>query len=302
MRRSTPDSEALASSDEDHDGNGMSQSMHSVHSTQSSAVPKPARRSSWLSEVQSGTQQRKFSLGSLPGAAIGSQPSTPGAESTTVAWGPITTSSGPRRQVVAPSLDSNHSYASMASMSDDDAAVLSPINFDGPKDDKGFFPFPIPMQPRKAYRSQSYSVGQLDNEVDPSLGPQVGITGNHQIPGGRSAIQGLSHRPARPSMLGENSGRTALGLVLEDDDDDMDGNNDPRAPPGIARMPAKADSAQSLMGSNSGLLKQASNAHALSKQRTSSNAGLYSAAEAYPNYSFATRQIDPTAEEAMESE
>ncbi|KAF2675130.1 hypothetical protein BT63DRAFT_450110 [Microthyrium microscopicum] len=84
-RRSTPDSEALLSSDDDsHDPNpAMSMSLHSVKSM---PQQRPVRRASWLSEVR--TAQRKYSLGGLSLASTsGSQPPTPSAESGYVASG-----------------------------------------------------------------------------------------------------------------------------------------------------------------------------------------------------------------------
>src|ERR1700712_468177 len=67
-RRATPDSDALVSSDDDHEQN-PAMSM-SIQSTRSLPGHRGARRPSWLSEVQqsqaSQQPQRKFSIGGLP--------------------------------------------------------------------------------------------------------------------------------------------------------------------------------------------------------------------------------------------
>src|ERR1700712_190080 len=81
-RRATPDSDALVSSDDDHEQNpAMSMSLQS---TRSLPGHRGARRPSWLSEVQQSQSslqpQRKYSLGGLSLASAGSQPQTPSAE------------------------------------------------------------------------------------------------------------------------------------------------------------------------------------------------------------------------------
>lgn len=83
-------------------------------------------------------------------------------------------------------------------------------------------PFAIPLHPTpKAYRSQSYSVGQLEPEAAAtSMAPSSIIGGRGRIP-----HPGLQHRPSRPSMLSEMSNDgTMLGKVNEDEDDDSTGS------------------------------------------------------------------------------
>jgi hypothetical protein len=87
-RRSSPDSEAITSSDDEHESAiGMSLSLHSAKSM---PAQKPMRRSSWLSDVHS-SSGRKFSLGGgTPLAPVtGSQPPTPSAENGSLASGPF---------------------------------------------------------------------------------------------------------------------------------------------------------------------------------------------------------------------
>lgn len=83
-------------------------------------------------------------------------------------------------------------------------------------------PFAIPLHPTpKTYRSQSYSVGQLDPDSPGATIPPASAMGNRARPMGKSA---LHHRPSRPSMLSEMSSDGAmLGKVkeVEDDDDDV---------------------------------------------------------------------------------
>src|ERR1700760_391439 len=78
VRQATPDSDAVVSSDEDHEPSAvMSMSMHSAKSMPT--ANRPIRRPSWLSEVHS--TQRKYSLGGVSLASGGgSQPPTPSAE------------------------------------------------------------------------------------------------------------------------------------------------------------------------------------------------------------------------------
>jgi hypothetical protein len=201
-RRSTPDSEALLSSDDDHDTNpAMSVSMHSVKSVPSQ---RPIRRGSWLSEVR--TAQRKYSLGGLSLASTGgnSQPPTPSAENghplekassqgqlvsslslwdstparptpvTNTPWGPAATSAaqpssfwGPKE---APRWSEFQSSPAFSSSAIDD--LRSPTNTTGADNAHSSatagIPFDIPLEPnRKTVRSQSYSAGQLDLSSNP---------------------------------------------------------------------------------------------------------------------------------------
>ena len=77
-------------------------------------------------------------------------------------------------------------------------------------------PFAIPLHPTpKTYRSQSYSVGQVDPDtnIPASMSSSTGL--------GRARHPALQHRPSRPSMLSEMSNDTSiLGKVKEVEDDD----------------------------------------------------------------------------------
>ena len=87
-------------------------------------------------------------------------------------------------------------------------------------------PFAIPLHPTpKTYRSQSYSVGQLDPESIPN-GPPSHV--QNVYPGrtrAGSSYAGLQHRPSRPSMLGDFSHDTSVLGQLREVDDDEEGSS-----------------------------------------------------------------------------
>jgi hypothetical protein len=214
--RSTPDSEAVASSDDDHDqSQTMSMSMHSVKSLPPSGPP---RRPSWLSEVQQSSannKQRKFSLsGQSYASSAGSQPTTPSGENgpwdvAAVARAGASGSSYPWGSQVWQQKDRSRLMEVMpshVSMHDD---MRSPT-FQSQMANGGL-PFDIPLEPsRKTVRSQSYSAGQLENMSGfENTNPHAGYPRNKT---------GLMHRPSRPSMLGDGM-RDTLGSLREDEDD-----------------------------------------------------------------------------------
>ncbi len=206
LRRPTPDSDVLASSDDDRD-----------HVT---PVPRPAaggypggRRpsSGWLQDIQ---PNRKFSLPSVSFAA--SQPTTPSLElpqqsrSGTSAFPWNTTSftssqSSSRLKEVLPSPTSAHPPTN-------DRPLPSPTAIEG-DDGIGFLlnqQNPNPL--RKAVRSQSYSIGQGDVENSP-----IG-----QFSAARMR-PGVRHRPSKPSLLGEST--SALSQLREDEVDEVESSN-----------------------------------------------------------------------------
>ncbi|TAQ89133.1 tRNA pseudouridine synthase [Chlorociboria aeruginascens] len=237
-RRSTPDSEALASSDDEVDRQDHHQPV----------IPhKPTRRASWLNDTtQSGTQPRKGSFASSSMSPTTSHPSTPSAESGTwgthaqatssVGRGPPGTSSFPwgsgiwnpdsrkeppsRLTEVLPSPTSLHSpgLPGNSYFANDSSSIQRepPAN--------PTIPFAIPLHPTpKTYRSQSYSVGQLDpdSSASPASSGVSAFTGR----GRPLQHSGLQHRPSRPSMLSEMSNDGGLGKVKEVEDDDDESTN-----------------------------------------------------------------------------
>jgi hypothetical protein len=202
-RQATPDSDALLSSDDDHEPNpSMSMSMHSAKSL---PAHRPMRRASWLSEVQSA--QRKYSLSGNSIASGGSQPPTPGVESATT-WDTAGNQSRPAPwngqswQKDRPTRITEVIASPISSAGDD---FRSPQNVGA-----AGLPFEIPLEPnRKTIRSQSYSAGQLD--IPP------GLAGAPR--GGKQKRMPLARRTSRPSILGMESTAEDLGAVEEDDDD-----------------------------------------------------------------------------------
>ncbi|CAG8954834.1 hypothetical protein HYFRA_00008519 [Hymenoscyphus fraxineus] len=241
-RRSTPDSEALASSDDEGDRHDQAQATVPPH--------KPTRRASWLNDTsQSAAQPRKGSFASSSMSPTTSHPTTPSADSNNtwnahpqananVGRGHPTSSAFPwgsgiwtnesrkeppsRLTEVLPSPTSmyppgsagNGFFGNDSMMNNQrDAQTNQPI------------PFAIPLHPTpKTYRSQSYSVGQLDPESPASAVP----TTTAPTAGGRGRTlphSGLQHRPSRPSMLSEMSNEGGLGKLKEVDDDDDESTN-----------------------------------------------------------------------------
>ncbi|KAL8767421.1 MAG: hypothetical protein Q9209_006069 [Squamulea sp. 1 TL-2023] len=240
-RGSTPDSEALASSDDEQEHHHRLQSLASLQSS------RPVRRASWLPEIHQ-APQRKGSLGgggtfspnaSYPntpsnesspwanamGSTIGSVSGRGHSSSTSVPWGSAIWSSeaqkGPpsRLTEVLPSPTTLVPPSSSSSFMED--PLLSP-NHSREHAIESAIPFAIPLHPTlKSYRSQSYSVGQLDAESGSAVpNNQGGYMNNTRSRSGVS-YSGLQHRPSRPSMLGDLShDASLLGQLREVEDDD----------------------------------------------------------------------------------
>lgn len=236
-RRSTPDSEALASSDDEGDA-PRQETLPPLVQPQ-----KPIRRASWLNDTsaQVAPPKRKGSFASASMSPTTSHPATPAADLNTTTWG---SSSGvlgrahsgsgtfawgvpnywndrkeppARLSEVLPSPTSAvpPGGSSTSFFGDGGLTQTSPA----PKEE---LPFPIPLHPTpKTYRSQSYSVGQLEpgetnttSISSSTLGARV-----RTIP-----HPGLQHRPSRPSMLSEMANDSMLGKVDEDEDVDSTGS------------------------------------------------------------------------------
>ncbi|KAH6990608.1 hypothetical protein BKA56DRAFT_628238 [Ilyonectria sp. MPI-CAGE-AT-0026] len=236
-RTSTPDSEALVSSDDEGD--------HRQESAQQVAQPpRPVRRPSWLNETsQSLGRPRKGSFASSSMSPTASHPSTPSAETGAGTWGSHSTSSvmgrappgstfpwgtgiwnnerkdpPSRLSEVLPSPTSTMPPGAGGNSFFGGETQTSPVSRDPASNSQ--IPFAIPLHPTpKTYRSQSYSVGQQDPETNPAA-PSMSssaILGRARHPGHPA----LQHRPSRPSMLSEmaNDG-SMLGKVKEVEDDD----------------------------------------------------------------------------------
>ena len=233
MRRSTPDSEALASSDDEQDHRHQQQSMANPPGL------KAGRRTSWLADAQP-VPQRKPSLGAansfptsnshsgsaggdqtpwLTNSGTGAGGASRGHPSTaSFPWGSAIWNSdnqkGPPSRLSEVLASPTALRPSSSGLSGDEPLLSPPID--------SAIPFAIPLHPTpKTYRSQSYSVGQLDPE---SLGAQIGSNAPQTLQGrGRASntFTGLQHRPSRPSMLGGDShDHSYLGQLREVDDDE----------------------------------------------------------------------------------
>ncbi|VBB78103.1 Putative protein of unknown function [Podospora comata] len=240
-RRSTPDSEALASSDDEPEAFRQDNIPPTVQ------PPKPMRRASWLNDTtqQQPLRQRKESFASSSMSPTTSHPSTPAADpgasvwgasagvlgrnhsgSGTFTWGNTGIWNTDRKEPpsrlteVLPSPTSAAPPGGTASsFFGNDFTQTSP----GPRETPNSqLPFPIPLHPTpKTYRSQSYSVGQLEPSESAMTAGVPSTIGSRVRPMGHS---GLQHRPSRPSMLSEMANDSSLGKVNEDDDDDSTGS------------------------------------------------------------------------------
>ncbi|KAL9101647.1 MAG: hypothetical protein Q9163_003122 [Psora crenata] len=239
IRGSTPDSEALASSDDEPD-----QLFHLQHVT-SNPAPKPARRASWLTEGQQGLTRKPsltsgpFSpvspgtvapsadqipwhtgLGSSTGTAIGRGHSNSASFpwSNTI-WNSDAQKGPPQRLTeVLPSPTSLVPPGSAGPLEDN--AVRSPPSSRDHGTDPSI-PFSIPLQPTlKSYRSQSYSVGQIDPESALQQPNTYGTSAAYAGTRRGASYGGLHHRPSRPSMLGDFSHDPSHLSQLKEVEDD----------------------------------------------------------------------------------
>ena len=239
IRGSTPDSEALASSDDEQDHHHRLHSVNQAHGT------RQPRRPSWLTEVQQAPHRKGSLSGSGSFSPASSHPATPATDSinwnanvgpspsntlgrpppngVSFSWGNAIWTNDPQRgpptrlTEVLPSPTSLVPPGS-TSVYNSDAHMSPPLARDNPAE--AAIPFAIPLQPTlKTYRSQSYSVGQLD--PDSANAAPTGL-GGYIINGrSRSGVPygGLQHRPSRPSMLGDHD-PTLLEQLQEVEDDD----------------------------------------------------------------------------------
>ncbi|KAK6000678.1 hypothetical protein QM012_003403 [Aureobasidium pullulans] len=215
--RSTPDSEAFASS-EDEPELSHSASSVTVRPTAATGI----RRSSFLSEIKSGDLRKPSATGAIM-PPNGSQPSTPSAEHNPWTFGstlgrvPSNGSNGGAWAAPNSIWGADRRDLPLRLNDGTPASYLSQPS-PGVVDSSESFPFNIPLQPiLKTHRSQSYSVGQLDTEAGPQSPGAVGTPSR-----ARAGIPGSQYRPMRPSGLGETiyaEGRP-LGQLSEVEDDE----------------------------------------------------------------------------------
>ncbi|OWO97496.1 PSP1 domain-containing protein [Marssonina coronariae] len=299
VRRSTPDSEALASSDDEAD--------RQDHHQPPAQLQRPARRASWLNDTTTpvGPQPRKSSFASSSMSPTTSHPNTPSAESST--WGAHAQgSSGVGRGHTGPT--SNFPWGSgiwnndarkeppsrLTEVLPSPTSTVPPggnffndlsSNYRDPPSNPNI-PFAIPLHPTpKTYRSQSYSVGQLDPD-SPAPGASSGA---HQILAGRGRPlqhSGLHHRPSRPSMLSEMSKEGGLSNLKEvDGDDDESPNGSSR---GVTLQQSNEAKTIEILARENALLRQQQYHSRIRPRSSTSNAyglGGYALRETLPEES-----------------
>ncbi|KAJ6144294.1 hypothetical protein N7470_008189 [Penicillium chermesinum] len=211
--------------------------------TQTITAPaiRPARRTSWLNEIPLSVQRKH----SLPGGPLSSAPSNPTSPAADQApwsanpnsgisgsfnwnqtgssfpWGTGIWNSESRKEPpsrlseIVPSPTMSNPPQSAGGFGDE---MLSPIT--RTVSGESAIPFSIPLHPTpKTYRSQSYSVGQMEPEVLSAMAKTAASaqypTSRARPPGQASAVQ---HRGSRSSVLGELGHDPALlGRVREDE-------------------------------------------------------------------------------------
>ena len=310
IRGSTPDSEALASSDDEQDHYHRMQSINQSHGS------RQARRPSWLIEVQQAPHRKASLSGSGSFSPANSNPATPAVDPTnwganvgpspnsnmgrppssgvTFPWGnAIWTSDsqkGPptRLTEVLPSPTSVLPPGS-AGFHGEEPYRSPPLARENPAE--AAIPFAIPLQPTlKTYRSQSYSVGQLD--PDSTHAPPTGIGGHFLNGRSRSGVPygGLQHRPSRPSMLGEHDPRLLEQLQEVEDDDESSTGSDA----GV-KLSTQARTIEQLAMENA-LLRQAA-AEQLENSRSRSRAVTTNSAPKTTTQGYQQRIQEPVPEE-----
>ncbi|KAJ6129950.1 hypothetical protein N7512_002730 [Penicillium capsulatum] len=301
VRRSTPDSEALASSDDDGEHGPLSQPI---------TVPpaKPVRRSSWLNEVPLAAQ-RKHSLPGGPLSTGSSNPASPATDQPPWATNPSPGLSGtfnwnqsggstfpwstgiwntesrkeppPRLSEIVPSPTMTNAPSSSGGLGDD---MLSPLT--RTVSGESAIPFSIPLHPTpKTYRSQSYSVGQMDPEL-------LSLMGNKSSAGGHLVLLDpvfWASSDMTPAMLDR---------VREDDD----GDENVSTSQGDINYVTQARAIEHLARENAMLRQAAAGGpmDSLYRDRASSSASAASAAHAMHRIHGGVPEEDLPAEELGE--
>ena len=314
FRGSTPDSEALASSDDEQDHHLR------LHPVTSNPAPKPVRRLSWLTEVQQ-VPNRKGSLGGN-GPFPPASPNTTASPNDQTPWGGnVGSSSGPaigRGHASSTSFPWGNTIwntdsqkgppqrltevlPSPTSMVPPGSAGLfteEPLQSPPPSQENmadAAIPFAIPLQPTlKTYRSQSYSVGQLDPEssnLPPNNYSSYNVYG--RVRNG-APYAGLQHRPSRPSMLGDLSHDPPLLEQLREVDDDEEGSNDSETD---IQLSAQETKIQQLAMENALLRQAAVERSESAKLSTRAASGMASKVPRSSAQIYSQLAHDPMAEE-----
>lgn len=279
-RRSTPDSDAMASSeDEEHQNQETSMPTAATH--------KPVRRASWLNDTtQPLGQPRKNSFASSTMSPTASHPTTPSTE--TGLWGthaPAAASIAAGRgggtafpwgsqgiwNPKEPPARLTEVFASSPPASSSSFANSGILGSDATPTGEGSLPFQIPLHPTpKTYRSQSYSVGQMEADLQNLGSAQSNAPGFGR---GRGLNQsGLQHRPSRPSMLGDLGDNSGLGKLKEVEDDEAEGQQSLESSThSLLQMGDPAKVVEELVRENAMLRQQQQNMRSMRPRSATSN-------------------------------
>ena len=314
FRGSTPDSEALASSDDEQDHHLR------LHPVTSNPGPKPVRRLSWLTEVQQAPNRKGSVGGNGPfspaspnttaspndqtprGANVGSTAgSTIGrghANSTSFPWGNTIWNNdqqkGPPQRLteVLPS-PTSMVPPGPAGLYTEEPLHSPPLGQENMADSA--IPFAIPLQPTlKTYRSQSYSVGQLDPESSNLPPNNYGGYNAYGRSRNGAPYAGLQHRPSRPSMLGDLPHDPPLLEQLREVDDDEESSDGSETD---VQLSAQETKIQQLARENAMLRQAAAERSESAKSRNRAATGITSKAPRNSAQVYSQYSRDPMAEE-----
>lgn len=192
LRKSTPDSEALASSDEEVE--------HSRLRSLAQSKANPMRRSSVLAEQTHDPRRLSLAGNNTHSPGPGSQPNTPGTSHES--WSAISPSVSAWNGAAAYPFGTSIWGAS----SRDPPTRLQEVRNDLDNRESRLS-FSIPQQPSPAaQRSMSFSVGQSEQSSAPPVNDNLSHSG----------APGLTRRTSRPSNLGQDFG--GLSSVSESED------------------------------------------------------------------------------------
>ncbi|KAL9080193.1 MAG: hypothetical protein Q9157_000975 [Trypethelium eluteriae] len=222
IRNATPDSDALASSDDEND------QLQPIHSIPQPNNQRYGRRASWFGDPQPLPRKVSFT------ATTGSQPPTPSSEQT--GW--IAATAGTRPSTSGGSFPWGTNIWSQEGKKDPPARLteiippkttsagsnrrasgVQPRPSFGEDAHNSAFPFSIPLHPTpKTYRSMSYSVGQMDDEEDVTPGGSSLSQANASTYSNPAGQYSLTRHPSRPSneLL---RGPSGLAQLQEDENE-----------------------------------------------------------------------------------
>lgn len=185
LRRSTPDSEAILSSDDEHD---LTKSIQSL----TGRTNKSSEGGSWLNEIQSGPPRRASTTTS---ASNMSQPTTPFDQ---VNDPSATFFQNPLSRVVSNPVTTSWNSASPWTQAQSRMYMDERPNLATARDASPGYSVPVQPTP-KTHRSQSYSVGQMESDMANANAAQGSSWDRQRL----TPSQQMLHRPSRPSTLSE---------------------------------------------------------------------------------------------------